>query len=74
MANRDSSMMLTAVRRLCGHVSTDPRGVADQSKARIDAPIVPPPDKQSRALLSAEGSPIEVMSGGWVIGNLGVGS
>ena len=32
-------MMLTAVRKLCGHVSTGPYGVTDQSKDRINSPI-----------------------------------
>ena len=39
--------MRTTVRRLCGHVSGTPRGVADQSWARIRAPISPPPDRNS---------------------------
>ncbi|GMT97720.1 hypothetical protein KH5H1_18390 [Corallococcus caeni] len=38
---------LTVVRRLCGHVSTGPSGVFDQSMARINRPISPPPDSQS---------------------------
>jgi len=32
----------TVVRKLCGHVSGGPRGVVDQSKARMRAPISPP--------------------------------
>jgi len=36
-------MMLMAVVRLVGHVATGPIGVADQSIARIRAPMSPPP-------------------------------
>jgi hypothetical protein len=50
-------MMLTAVRKLCGHCSTGPNGVVDQSNARIIAPMLPPPARQSRAveLIEEEG-------------------
>ena len=41
------SRMRTAVRRLCGQVSGGPSGVADQSKARVNAPISPPPARKS---------------------------
>src|SRR5688572_17673094 len=43
--------MLTPVRRLCGHRSTGPNGVVDQSNARISAPMSPPPARQSRAIV-----------------------
>jgi hypothetical protein len=36
--------MLTAVLRLCGQLSTGPSGVFDQSRARIIAPMAPPPE------------------------------
>jgi hypothetical protein len=49
IAKAESSMMLTAVRRLCGQVLTGPSFVLDQSNERIIAPIVPPPAKQSTA-------------------------
>jgi hypothetical protein len=38
-----SSRMLSAVRRLCGHPSTGPTAVRDQSIDRMSAPISPPP-------------------------------
>src|SRR4051812_9605697 len=41
------SRIRTAVRRLCGHVSGFPNGVADQLKARVNAPICPPPARKS---------------------------
>src|SRR5262249_32347391 len=37
------SMMRTQARRECGHRSTGPSTVVDQSTARIRAPISPPP-------------------------------
>src|SRR5665213_1993710 len=37
----------TAVRRLCGQLSGRPSGVDDQSRARINAPISPPPTRKS---------------------------
>src|SRR5689334_136320 len=40
-------MMLIAVRRLCGQSDTGPTAVAAQLVERINAPISPPPDKQS---------------------------
>ena len=42
----EGSMMLTALRRLCGQLSTGPSGVSDQSLALISAPISPPPASQ----------------------------
>jgi hypothetical protein len=40
--------MLTVLRRLWGHVPTGPSGVFDQSKARMRAPISPPPWRNVR--------------------------
>jgi hypothetical protein len=37
----------TAVRKLCGQVSGCPSGLADQSYARVSAPISPPPVRKS---------------------------
>jgi len=42
--------ILRAERRLCGHVSGGPREVSFQRCARISAPMVPPPVKNSRLL------------------------
>jgi hypothetical protein len=39
----EGSSMLTVLRRLCGHVSTGPSLVCDQSISRIRVPISPPP-------------------------------
>src|SRR5581483_1208151 len=39
------SRIRTAIRRDCGHRDTGPSELFDQSKARINAPISPPPDK-----------------------------
>jgi hypothetical protein len=39
--------MRTAVRKLCGQVSGAPSGLADQSYARVNAPISPPPARKS---------------------------
>src|SRR6185436_3862823 len=39
--------MLTALLRLCGHVSTVPSGVAGQSCSRMRPPISPPPARKS---------------------------
>src|SRR6266849_4328666 len=41
------SRMRNAVRKLCGHVSGVPSGLADQSYARVNAPISPPPARKS---------------------------
>src|SRR6266851_6802622 len=41
------SKIRTAVRRLCGQVSGFPSGLLDQSSARINAPISPPPARKS---------------------------
>jgi len=59
----DASMMLTAVFRFCGQLSIVPSGVADQSRARMSAPIWPPsarkvclpvgPELRPRIILSA---------------------
>jgi hypothetical protein len=40
-------MMLTAVRRLCGHAAMGPSGVMLQSCALIRSPISPPPARES---------------------------
>src|SRR3954471_15874747 len=45
--NPVSSRMLSAVRRLCGHPSTAPTAVRDQSIDRMRAPISPPPARGS---------------------------
>jgi len=37
----------SAVRKLCGQVSDFPSGLADQSYARVAAPISPPPARKS---------------------------
>src|ERR1700712_5609791 len=37
----------SAVRRLCGQLSGAPSGLADQSWARVNAPISPPPARKS---------------------------
>src|SRR5712664_2118125 len=44
------SRMRTAVRKLCGHASGGPSGLADQSYARVNAPISPPPARKSAEL------------------------
>src|SRR5580704_13024296 len=41
--------MRTTERRLCGHPSTGPSGVCDQSLRRIRSPISPPPENTSPA-------------------------
>src|SRR2546426_5846375 len=41
MGKPDSTQMLVAVRRLCGHRSAGPSAVADQSLARMRAAISP---------------------------------
>src|SRR5580700_2880990 len=43
---RELRHMLTAILTLCGQVSGEPSGVADQSLARMRAPISPPPASQ----------------------------
>jgi hypothetical protein len=40
-------MSRTVTRRLCGHLSGGPSEVLDQSNARVDAPISPPPARKS---------------------------
>jgi hypothetical protein len=47
MPKRDSSMMLTAVRRLWGHWASGPKTVRLQSVARMSAPSSPPPERES---------------------------
>ena len=42
-------MMRTAVLRLCGHRSTGPSGVFDQSFERIRSPISPPPERKAKS-------------------------
>src|SRR5262245_66690547 len=44
---REVSIIRTAVFKLCGHDSTGPSGVSDQSISRINLPISPPPVSQS---------------------------
>ena len=46
-------MMLSDVRRLCGHCSTGPTAVRDQSKDRMSSPISPPPAKTASARVSS---------------------
>src|SRR5476649_2200426 len=41
------SRMRTAVRKLCGQVAGSPSGLDDQSCARVNAPISPPPARKS---------------------------
>src|SRR5882757_3172790 len=41
------SRMRNAVRKLCGQCSGVPSGLADQSYARVNAPISPPPARKS---------------------------
>src|ERR1700709_2726878 len=41
------SRIRSAVRRLCGQLSGAPSGLADQSWARVNAPISPPPARKS---------------------------
>jgi hypothetical protein len=43
MGNLDRKRLLTVVRRLWGQCSGTPRGVEDQSKFLVKAPISPPP-------------------------------
>jgi hypothetical protein len=43
IGKREPRQMLIAERRLWGHDSTGPTGDFDQSKARMRAPISPPP-------------------------------
>ena len=45
-------MRLRAKRNTCGHVSGDPSGEADQSKAWIRSPMLPPPAKKCVVLKS----------------------
>src|SRR5689334_3284076 len=44
----EESMILTALRRLCGHALTGPSGVVAQLRARMRSPISPPPASQSK--------------------------
>src|SRR5690349_8082927 len=55
MAYRLSSMMRAAIRKLCGHPATGPSGVFDQSNARINRPISPPPATDARGSWSEAG-------------------
>ena len=41
------SRIRSAVRKLCGQFSGFPSGLADQSYARVNAPISPPPERKS---------------------------
>src|ERR1700733_9515798 len=43
MGNPEPNMTRTLARNDCGHCSRGPKAVADQSSARILAPISPPP-------------------------------
>ena len=49
---RDPRQMLTAVFRLCGHPAAGPKGVLDQSNARVRSPISPPPARNDRSAAS----------------------
>src|SRR3979411_1560557 len=44
---RGLSRMRNVVRKLCGQFSGGPSGLADQSYARVNAPISPPPARKS---------------------------
>src|SRR6202046_2323361 len=55
IAYRESSMTRTMVLRDCGQRSAAPRGVFDQSRARMRSPISPPPTKKSRRALGKGG-------------------
>jgi hypothetical protein len=62
-------MIRTAVFKLCGQFETVPIGVCDQSSARIDAPISPPPEKTestaAELMLFLFPTPSSAVSGGW---------
>src|SRR5215469_16489051 len=45
MAKREVRTIHTAVFKLPGQFETGPKAVCDQSNARINAPISPPPEK-----------------------------
>src|SRR5215471_10718977 len=47
MGKLDARHRLTVVRRLCGHLSSGPSGVFDQSMERMTLPISPPPTSHS---------------------------
>src|SRR3954451_681322 len=49
MGKRDTRTVRTAYRRLAGHVSTGPTGVADQSRAAMSRPASPPGANRSPA-------------------------
>jgi len=50
MGNFERSILLTVVRRLCGHASGVPNRVFGQSKFRVSSPISPPPCKKGKDL------------------------
>jgi hypothetical protein len=54
MGNLEESASPTAVRKLCGHTVSGPSGVHDQSKARMQCPISPPPTSQSSLFVAIE--------------------
>ena len=60
-------MIRTAVFKLCGQPATGPTAVFDQSSARINAPISPPPEKTQSiaAEWSLSPTPSSTASGGW---------
>jgi hypothetical protein len=52
MGKLEARHKLTVVRKLCGQVSGEPKGVSDQSLERMSLPISPPPDKKWGASIS----------------------
>ena len=50
MGKREPMQVLTAPRKLCGHDSTAPSGVVDQSSARMRSPISPPPARKENGV------------------------
>src|SRR5690349_897722 len=57
MGKPEPRQMLMAERKLWGHDSTGPRGVFDQSTARISDPVSPPPARTSEAEVRPGGEP-----------------
>src|SRR5665213_1886102 len=53
MATGERKIVSTLVLRLCGQVALGPRGVRDQSKRRISAPVSPPPAGQAAGSTAA---------------------
>jgi hypothetical protein len=52
MGKLEARHKLIVVRKLCGQVSGEPKGVLDQSLERMSLPISPPPDKNSGKAIS----------------------